>query len=208
MSKKLLFLSTPVGALGSGLGGGVELTIKNIAQEMQNRGYEITVVAPKESYLPNIKVVEIEGNPQIQAQTQSRTTPVTLPPNSILENMWEYARQVEFEYDLFVNFAFDWLPYYLTPFFNTPIAHLISMSSISDYLDHIISKTAQKYPKTLGVHTKSQADTFPFAQYCRILSNGIDLSLYDFCLKPNDYLVWIGRIAPEKALEDAVEASQ
>lgn len=208
MRKKLLFLSTPVGALGSGLGGGVELTVQNLAQEMQNRGHRVTVVAPKKSFLANIEIIEIDGNPQIHAQTQSRDVPVILPQNSILENMWEYARQVQFEYDLLVNFAFDWLPFYLTPFFQVKIAHFISMGSILDNLDQIIGKIAQKYPNTLGVYTKTQASTFSFAESCRCLSSGIDLSLYEFCEKPSKGLAWLGRIAPEKALEDAVAASQ
>ncbi|TAG44028.1 MAG: UDP-glucose--tetrahydrobiopterin glucosyltransferase, partial [Oscillatoriales cyanobacterium] len=50
-SLKLLFLSTSVGQLGSGLGGGVELTVFNIAKELQRRGHKITVVAPTGSVL-------------------------------------------------------------------------------------------------------------------------------------------------------------
>jgi UDP-glucose:tetrahydrobiopterin glucosyltransferase len=210
MTKKILLLSTPVGAIGSGLGGGVELTLQNLAQEMQDRGYDLKVVAPKKSHLPGIEVIEIEGNLQIPAQTQSRTAPAILPTNSVLANMWEYARKVQFEYDLLVNFAFDWLPFYLTSFFNVPIAHFISMGSMSESLDLIISKVAQKFPKTLAVCTQSQANTFPFPESFRCLGMGcgIDLSLYEFCAQPGQSLAWVGRIAPEKALEDAVAASQ
>lgn len=206
--KKLLFISTPVGALGSGLGGGVELTLQNLVKEMQTRDYDITVVAPVHSFLPEMKIIEIEGNLQIHAQTQTRETPIILPSNSVLGNMWEYAREVQSDYDLIANFAFDWLPFYLTPFFKIPIAHLISMGSMSDHLDLIISKVAQKFPYTLGVCTHSQGATFPFGDVCRCISSGIDLSLYQFCDQPDDYLVWLGRIAPEKALEDALQASE
>jgi UDP-glucose:tetrahydrobiopterin glucosyltransferase len=206
--KKLLFLSTPVGALGTGLGGGVELTIKNLAQEMQHRGYEIHIVAPKNSHLTGLNLIEIEGTLQIFAQTQTRNSPVMLPTNSVLGNMWEYARQHQQEYDLLVNFAFDWLPFYLTPFFERKIAHFISMGSMSVALDDIMAKIGAKFPGTLGVYTKSQADTFPFSDLCRCLGSGIDLSLYEFCDQPLPFLAWLGRIAPEKALEDALEASQ
>lgn len=40
------------------------------------------------------------------------------------------------------------------------------------------------------------------------VGNGFDLSLYQFCPQPGSYLAWVGRIAPEKGLEDAVAASQ
>ncbi len=128
--------------------------------------------------------------------------------NSVLANMWEYARQVQTEYDLIINFAYDWLPFYLTPFFRTPIAHLVSMGSLSDTMDRIIGQIVVQFPGTIGVHTEIQAATFPFASQCKYLSSGVDLSLYQFCAQPENQLAWLGRIAPEKGLEDAVAAAQ
>ena len=206
-SRKLLLMSTPVGALGTGQGGGVELTVQNIAQELQQRGNQLEVVAPFGSFLKGVRVKEITGNPQIAVQTQSKDVPIMLPKNSTLANMWEYARQVQNQYDLIVNFAFDWLPFYLTPFFSTPIAHFISMGSMTPALDEMMERTAKLYPDRIGVYTKSQAETFAFAEICEILSSAIDLSLYNFCATPDNSIAWLGRIAPEKALEDAVAAA-
>ncbi len=205
---KLLLLSTPVGPLGSGLGGGVELTLQNIAQEMVRREHKIQVVAPAESMLAGIPVQGIGGNLQIAAQTQGRDVPICMPENSVLANMWDYARTVQSDWDLIVNFAFDWLPFYLTPFFERRIAHFISMGSMTEALDRIMEQLAVQFPGTIGVYTKSQAETFPFAQSCCILGSGIDLSVYQFCGEPENTLAWLGRIAPEKALEDAVAAAQ
>jgi UDP-glucose:tetrahydrobiopterin glucosyltransferase len=207
-SRKLLLMSTSVGALGTGQGGGVELTVQNVAQELQQRGHKIEVVAPTGSVLKGIAVTEIAGNLQVAVQTQGRNVPICLPENSVLANMWDYARQVQQNYDLIVNFAFDWLPFYLTPFFNTAIANFISMGSMSQALDEIMNQVAEQYPNSIGVYTKSQAETFPFVDKCEILSSAINLSLYNFVKTPGDSMVWLGRIAPEKALEDAVAAAK
>lgn len=203
---KILFVSTSVGSLGSGQGGGVELTVQNLAQELCRRGHRLEVVAPEGSFLKNIPVTNIPGNFQIPVQTQSRSVPICLPDNSVLANMWDYARRVQHNYDLLVNFAFDWLPFYLTPFFETTIAHFISMGSMTEASDRIMQKVIEGHPHTFGVYTQSQADTFPFANECEILSSAIDLSLYQFNNDPEASLAWLGRIAPEKALEDAVAA--
>lgn len=203
---KILFLSTSVGSLGSGQGGGVELTVQNLAQELVSRGHQLEVIAPQGSWLSNIPVTTIEGNLQVPVQTQSRNVPSYLPNNSVLANMWDYARQVQSQYNLIVNFAFDWLPFYLTPFFATPVAHFISMGSMTDGTDRIMQQTIEQYPGTFGVYTQSQADTFSFGDRCTVLSSAIDLSLYQFNNHPGESLAWLGRIAPEKALEDAVEA--
>lgn len=207
---KLLLLSTPVGALGSGLGGGVELTLNNIAQELLRRGHTLKIVAPEGSSLGKLPIIEIPGNLQTPAQIQNRCDPILIPANSVLANMWEYARQVQADFDIIVNFAYDWLPFYLTPFFQTPLAHFVSMASLSDAMDKIIESVAIKFPGSIAVCTRSQAETFPFASHCICLGmgSGIELSLYDFCPHPENQLAWVGRIAPEKGLEDAVAAAE
>jgi UDP-glucose:tetrahydrobiopterin glucosyltransferase len=205
---KLLFVSTPVGGLGTGLGGGVELSLYNIAKEMLRLGHKLKIVAPTGSLWNEFPIVEIPGNLQIIAQSQERNDPITIPGNSLLGNMWEYARQVQGEYDLIVNFAYDWLPFYLTPFFQTAIAHFVSMGSLSDALDGILTQVSQAFPHTIGFYTPSQGATFPnLMPPLYYLSSGIDLSLYEFCDKPKNQLAWLGRISPEKALEDAVEVA-
>ena len=205
---KILFLSTSVGQLGSGLGGGVELTVLNIAKELHRRGHKIVVVAPIGSVLESIPVIEIRGDLQVTAQTQDYNSPIVMPADAVLANMWEYARKVQDEWDVIVNFAYDWLPFYLTPFFRTPIAHFISMGSLSRSLDRIAGQTVAQFPGTIGVYTVSQAETFAFAKECQLLGSGLDLSLYEFCSQPEPKLAWLGRIAPEKGLEDAVAAAK
>jgi UDP-glucose:tetrahydrobiopterin glucosyltransferase len=206
-SLKLLFVSTSVGPLGSGVGGGVELTLLNMAQVLAQRGHQITVAAPQGSVLESIPVIEIVGNCQTMAQSQTRDTPIMMPPNSVLGNLWDYARTVQTEYDLIVNFAYDWLPFFLTPFFSCPVIHWVSMGSLSTAIDQILQQLIQQYPNRLGFYTQTQAQTFGFTENYACLGIGVDLSKYDFCPKPDTAMGWLGRIAPEKALEDAVMAA-
>lgn len=207
-SLRLLFLSTPVGPLGSGLGGGVELTLVNLCQELQQRGHQLTVVAPEGSVLGEVPILQVAGKWQPTAHTQGRQTPVILPDNAVLANMWEVGRRCQGEYDLLVNVAYDWLPFYLTPFFDRPIAHFVSMGSLSDILDDIICQVARCFPGTLGGYTRSQAETFACGDQLRCLGSAIDLELYHYCDQPGPCLAWLGRISPEKGLEDAVAAAQ
>lgn len=207
ISRRLLFVSTPVGPLGSGLGGGVELTLLNLAQGLGNCGHQITVLAPEGSRLGDAAIVTVPGQLQPTAHTQGRSTPVVLPPDSALGAMWRYARQHQEQYDLIVNLAYDWLPFYLTEFFSTPVAHFVTMGSLSDAMDAAIGQVAQQLPGRLGAYTRTQAETFGVANAFEILSSAIDLELYDFCPSPGEALAWMGRISPEKGLEDALEAA-
>lgn len=184
------------------------MSLHNIAQEMLQRGHTIQIVAPQGSIEADSPLVQVPGNLQTIAQSQERIAPITMPGNCVLANMWDYARQVQANYDLIVNFAYDWLPFYLTPFFTTPIAHFVSMGSLYEAMDQIVEQVAAQFPGTVGFYTPSQAATFALDRQCPCLSSGIDLSLYQFCHYPAPYLAWMGRIALEKGLEDALQAAK
>ena len=208
MQLKLLFLSTPVGALGSGIGGGVELTVKNVALEMRNRGHQVTIVAPTGSVLDDLSIQEIPGNLQVSIQTQDPTQAIAMPENSVLANMCQYIRDVQADWDLIVNFAYDWLPFYLTPFFQTPVLHFVTMGAVTPLMTQTIVQFTEQNPQKIAFCTQSQAETFGLSnpQYC--LGGGLNLSLYQFCDHPKPVLAWIGRISPEKALEDAIAVAE
>jgi UDP-glucose:tetrahydrobiopterin glucosyltransferase len=207
-SLNLLLLSTSVAPLGSGLGGGVELTLHNIALALTQRGHRIRIVAPRGSSSGDFPIAQIPGELQPTAQNTRRDAAIALPQNSVLAAMWDHACQVQDDYDILVNFAYDWLPFYLTPFFRRPIAHLVSMGSLTDAMDQVIGQVAEQFPGTVAVHTQAQAETFSFGEKLLRIGNGFDLSLYQFCAQPKRQLGWVGRLAPEKGLEDAIAAAQ
>jgi UDP-glucose:tetrahydrobiopterin glucosyltransferase len=206
-SWRILLVSTPVASLGTGFGGGVELSLKNLAQSLLLKGHCITVLAPEGSVLANADLQTVPGNLQVSMQFLDRKEALSLADNSVLANLWERAREIQSEYDLILNFAYDWLPFYLTPFFRTPVAHLVSMSSISDIMDRVILQIADSFPHSLAFHTQVQAESFGLAK-ARSIGNALDLALYDFCADPQEYLAWVGRISPEKAIEDAIAVSE
>lgn len=205
---RLLLVSTPVGHLGSGLGGGVELRLLNLSRELRRRGHDVTVLAPEGSVLGEVPVVGIPGQSQMTAHTQGRDTPIVIPPDGVLGRMWDYARQHQDQFDLIVNFAYDWLPLYLTPFFQTPVAHFVTMASLNNGMDEAVRQVAEQFPGRLGASTHAQANTFDCGSAFAILGSAIDLSLYQFCPTPGESLVWLGRISPEKGLEDALSAAE
>lgn len=200
---KILILSTPVAPIGSGVGGGVELTICNLAEILQKRGYQIEIAAPKGSRLEGTIVTQIPGELQPKAQNLTRDDVLESPAHSVLSNMCSYAKEKEHAFQLILSFAYDWLPVYLTPTFDTPIAHFISMSSMRDTLDDEIKRVSKLYSNRFACYTQTQAVTFPVPEAFTILSSGIDMEKYQFCDSPQEQLAWAGRISPEKGLDDA-----
>ena len=85
---KLILVSTPIGYLGSGRGGGVELTIISLIKGLILLGHKITLVAPKGSKVPfksdNLEIRLIDGIDQPSWQHQKKTDPVLIPSNRVL----------------------------------------------------------------------------------------------------------------------------
>lgn len=205
---RILFLSTPVGPLGSGQGGGVELTLQNLARILSQRGHAVRVVAPAGSVLAEAPLHEVGGVVQPAAQRRDRAAPVEMPANSVLAAIWEHARCLQRDYDVLLNFAYDWLPFYLTPFLDRPVGHFVSMASLSDAMDGMIGDIATRFPGTVAAYTRAQAVTFPAGNDWPVLGSGVDLARYAFTPAPGPWLAWVGRVSPEKGLEDAVAAAR
>ncbi len=205
---RIVLISTPIGFLGSGKGGGVELTLNSLVSGLISLGHSVDVIAPKKSYLleSNVKAKLhfVEGEDQISWQHQDYNSPVSIPDNSLLAGMLEKGLDIAKDADVLLNMSYDWLPIWMTLNIKIPIAHVISMGSESSVISNLISKVYAKYPNNFAFHSKMQANDYPFIKKPTIIGNGFNLKNYTFQDSEKGHLAWVGRVAPEKGLEDAV----
>ncbi len=208
-ARRVLLLSTPIGTLGSGAGGGVELTIAATARALQRRGHHVTVVAPEGSVLDGVPVIGVPGVPPPSAQHLDRDTPVALPAGSVLAGMCATVRERQDHWDVAINYAYDWLPLWTTAWLTKPLLHVVGMGSLLDVVDEAITVALAHRPGGVAVHTRAQAATFPFGDQLRVIGNGLDLDRYRPVLEVAEpRLGWVARISPEKGLDDAIAAAQ
>ena len=205
---RIVLISTPIGFLGSGKGGGVELTLNSLVSGLLSLGHSVEVIAPKYSKLyegnEKAKVYFVEGEDQISWQHQNYNSPVSIPDNSLLVGMLEKGLDIAKKADVLINMSYDWLPIWMTLNVDIPIAHIISMGSESSVISNLISRVYAKHPYNFAFHSKIQADDYPFIKEPIIIGNGFKLDNYTFQNSVNGPLAWVGRVAPEQGLEDAV----
>ena len=207
---RILLVSTPLGPLGQGLGGGVELTLQGLIQGLVGRGHQLSLIAAEGSQLalpPGVELLLEPGLPQPSWQHQQRQGAIQIPVAALLPRFWARALALQDQFDAVLNLGYDWLPFWLTPQFRTPLFHLVSMGSVAEAMDEVIEATAAAYPQRLGFHSAAQAADFRLPTPPRLLANGFDFSRYSFQAQPKPLLGWVGRIAPEKGLEDAAQAA-
>ncbi|MBC1261373.1 glycosyltransferase family 4 protein [Synechococcus sp. BSF8S] len=206
---RLLVVSTPVGALGSGGGGGVERTLESLVAGLIGRGHQLTVLAAEGSRLSSAcraaRLWTVAGVDQPSWQHQRRDAPVQIPAAGLLPAFWRQVQAHQGEFDAVLNLAYDWLPFWLTPLLGTPLFHLVSMGSVATVMDEVIKAVAREDQRRLAFHTRAQACDFDLPTPPLVVGNGFDLEAYSFRERsdPQPLLGWAGRIAPEKGLEDA-----
>ena len=205
---RIVLISTPIGFIGSGRGGGVELTLNSLVSGLLNLGHSVDVIAPRNSTLfkgnEKAKLHFVEGEDQISWQHQNYNSPVIIPDNSILAEMLEKGLAIAKQADVLLNMSYDWLPIWMTLNVEFPIVHIISMGSESSVISNLISKVYDKHPYNFAFHSKIQADDYPFINKPIVIGNGFKLDNYTFQDSAKGPLAWVGRVAPEKGLEDAV----
>lgn len=203
----LVLVSTPIGCLGSGRGGGVELTLSSLVRGLLNRGHRLTLVAPEGSTPPvassQLRLETVAGIDQPSWQHADREAAMTIPDQGVLPRLWERALALGCQADAVINFGYDWLPIWLTPRVPEKLFHLVSMGSVADVIDRQIADLARWDQQRLAFHTQAQASDFQLQAPPCLVGNGFDLSAYSFQPSGDGPLGWAGRVAPEKGLEDA-----
>ncbi len=207
----MLFVTAPVGPLGSGAGGGVETNLLNLTPRFVDRGIRCAIVAPAGSIAEDerVTIFAADGVVPVYATTADRTIGVTQDPNGVLERMWDVARAHQREFDVIIALTYDWLSYYLTPFFTTPVGHIVSLSSQIDSVDVELRRQLERSPDRFAGVTRTQAATFGSlaADAMTPMFGGVDLGR---CAAPlfevsGRRLAWVARVSREKGLRDAFE---
>jgi UDP-glucose:tetrahydrobiopterin glucosyltransferase len=170
------------------------------------------MVAPAGSVMPaaGVTVYPVEGAMSPGATRAERAAITVARTGGVLENMWDLALWLQSGYDLVIGISYDWLPFYLTPFFTTPVGHWISICSAIDEVDRIVERRWREGGLKLAMYTGAQVRTYPFLEggQIHLLYGGVDTAVFGYNKQPQERLCWAGRISPEKGLEDAIAAAR
>ena len=209
---RILFVAPPVGPIGSGEAGGVETHLLNLAPILVGRGHSIGIVAPAGSVvpIPGVKLYQAAGKASPSATRADRKARTVVRTAGVLETMWDQALRLQRQYDVVIGVNYDWLAFYLTPFFSTPVGHWITICSAVDEVDRIVEKRWREGRLHLAMYTGAQARTYPFLPSDRVhlLYGGVDPAVFQFNSEPQNRLCWAARISPEKGLEDAIAVAR
>jgi len=106
------------------------------------------------------------------------------------------------EYDIIHN-NFDFLPLTYSRLIKTPI-----VTTIHGFSSPEILPVYKKYNKTVHYVSISNADRSPELDYIRTIYHGIDMDNFTLNENPGDYLLYFGRIHPDKGTWEAIKVAK
>ena len=102
-----------------------------------------------------------------------------------------------------INNHFDFLPLTYSSLTTTPV-----VTTIHGFSSQRILPVYRKYNGKVYYVSISDADRSPELDYCATIHHGIDIENFTFQRRPDDYLLFFGRIHNDKGTKEAVEIAQ
>jgi glycosyltransferase involved in cell wall biosynthesis len=172
--------------------GAWETVVSNLTEGLVSRGYDVTLFATADS-ITEARLEAIAPRPYSDDET--------LDPK-----VWEFlhissALEQAADFDLVHN-HYDFMPLTYSRLIQTPMLTTIHGFSLDQF-----RLVYRKYREAHFVSI-SDADRDPYLPYVATVYNGIRLADFTFNPTPGEYLVFVGRIHPDKGVHLAIEVAE
>lgn len=174
--------------------GGTERVVHGLAVELGRRGHEVTTFASGDSAVPgrHIPTVDLALRPAGFAGD---------PSPYVHQTMLQVLRHAE-EFDL-IHAHLEWA--------NPLLARVSPVPVVSTFHGRLDLPWAAGLlgaaPDGLVAVSRDQASVHPGIHWAGVVHNGLDLSGAPFRPDPGDALCFVGRVAPEKGIVEAIEVA-
>ncbi|AWB09626.1 MAG TPA: glycosyltransferase family 4 protein [Thermodesulfobium narugense] len=115
-----------------------------------------------------------------------------------ISNVFEMAD----EFDIIHN-QFDFMPLCYSRLTKTPM-----VTTIHGFSSEKILPIYKKYNKHVSYVSISNSDRYPSLDYISTIYHGIDINNFPFNPDPRDYLLFFGRMHPDKGAHDAIKIAK
>src|SRR5215467_13536823 len=195
--------------------GGAQALLADLAQGLLRRGHNVTLFARDDSFVPSIDIESVVVPREVQPANfyEERERPVDgsfFTQANIFLDLFLRLKNRSAEFDLVHVHAFDWPAYVCSTLIrDIPVLHTLHLPAVSPEINtalHVLDQHG--HPITLITVSHACAQTYQkYTSIDRVVYNGLDLDAIPFSPQPSKEapLLFAGRIAPEKGVEEAIE---
>ncbi len=180
--------------------GGTERMIHALTEELVKRGHDVTLFATSDSLI-SAKLVSVFPRGLREANIKD---PYGANYWTMLNIGNVYKRQHEFDiiHDHNVNFS---LPTAILA--ETPVVMTLHGAVNINNRRYLEGLNNNKNPFFVSI-SHAQTTPLPNLNYAGNVHHGLDIQGYPFSSESDDYLLFVGRISPEKGVDQAIEAAE
>jgi glycosyltransferase involved in cell wall biosynthesis len=164
-----------------------------LTEGLVSRGAEVTLFASGDS-LTGARLASVVAHGWEEDPTVEPKVAECLHISALFERAHEF--------DLIHN-SFDFLPLTYSALVSTPV-----LTTIHGFSSPQIVDVYEKYNRTGGYVAISDADRHPRLDYMTTIHHGIDTDAFALHDGPGTYLLFFGRIHPDKGTADAIEVAR
>ncbi len=170
-----------------------EQVASNVAEGLLEAGIDITLFATADSITKGKLDAIVKKGYEEDSSVNAKVVECLH-----ISNLMEKATN----FDLIHN-HFDFLPLAWSKLIPTPI-----VTTIHGFSSTSIIPVYQKYNSNTHYVSISNADRSPLLSYAATVYNGLRTEDFTFCHKADDYLLFLGRIHPEKGTAEAIQIAK
>jgi len=167
-----------------------EQMASNLTEGLVNKGIEVTLFATADS----VTAAKLDAIIN-KGYEEDKMVDAKVAECLHISNLMEKASQ----FDLIHN-HFDFLPLTYSSLIKTPL-----VTTIHGFSSEKILSVYQKYNASNHYVSISNNNRHPSLKYLATVYNGIQTDNFDFNASPEDYLLFFGRIHPDKGTSEAIQ---
>ena len=175
--------------------GGTERIVHGLVVELDRRGHEVTTFASGDSVVPGRHIETVPEALRPQGYTGDSLPYMQLTLQLLLEHIDEF--------DL-VHSHLEWLNLLLARISPVPVVSTFHGRLDLPWADELLVHP----PSGLVAISNDQASAHPDVPWAGIVYNGLRLQDAPFGRKRTDALCFVGRVAPEKGIVEAIEVAK
>ncbi len=215
---KIALLAPLVSPIAPPFLGGAQVTLQDLAIGLARRGHAVTLFAASGSRLEaeseRVKLVEVVVQPgELSPADFNATGPANAATEAAFFRQGELFLQTFLRlnranppFDLAHSHAFDWPAFALAPLSGVPTVHTVHLPSVDPRINALLRTVYEQTGSSRAV-TVSKACAATYAQdfqFDRIVYSGIDTEAIPFGATGEGFLLFAGRMAPEKGADLAI----
>jgi UDP-glucose:tetrahydrobiopterin glucosyltransferase len=212
---KIALLSPFIHPIIEPFAGGTEAFIFHFSRALLQKGVEVVCYACEGSYIPGVEIrtlgVPKDALSYPQASKEMAGDDILIIrayEDAVMHQAIEDAR-TDPSIDVLHNHSFSAIPFFLTHLIEMPIIHTLHLPPMLPNMTHALNfcKSSHIALPIVAISQQQARLWQPYYPVSTVITNGIDIETLPFSPVHDGTLAFVGRIDPDKGLEDAISVA-